>query len=345
MNLSRNKITLGIVLIVIACAIWYLDSLKAKPVGSGNVVTVQSSPVGNNPSGFINTDPFKIQDLIGKKVILIDFWTYSCINCQRTLPYVTSWYNKYKDDGLVVIGVHTPEFEFEHDINNVTAATKKFGVKYPVVLDNNYGTWSAYQNQYWPAEYLIDIDGFITHTHFGEGDYDVTEKAIQDALAERAQVLGEKTAVPTDMVNPNDVTTVNSQQLGSPETYFGSARNQYLGNGTSGKAGVQNFTQPQPVNPNTLYLAGNWNIADQYAQNTEAGASISYKYQAKNVYFVAGSDTPVQITVIQDGKQLKTITVQQHTLYNLVENADYGQHNLQLLIQSPNLQAFTFTFG
>lgn len=340
----NKHVSLIIVLVLIAGSIWYLGSLKSHNTSSG--AAVQVSTVSNaksaqykkalelvSPSGFVNTEPFKIQDLVGKKVILLDFWTYSCINCQRTLPYLTSWYEKYKDKGLVIVGVHTPEFQFEHDIKNVTAATKKFGITYPVVLDNDYGTWNAYQNQYWPAEYLIDTDGYIVHTHFGEGDYDVTEKAIQDALH-----------ISTDMAHPSDVVSVDGNKLGSPETYFGSARNDYLGNGKPHVPGVQNFQLPATTQPNTLYLSGGWNITDQYAQTT-GPAQATYTYQAKTVYFVAGSDSPVSVTVKQDGKVIRTIMIQAHTLYTLVQNPDYQQHTLELIVNAPGLQAYTFTFG
>ena len=135
--------------------------------------------------GFINTEPFKLKDFIGKKVILLDFWTYSCINCQRTTPYLNAWYEKYKDQGLVIVGVHTPEFDFEKVYENVANAVKEEGIKYPVVQDNDYATWQTYENRFWPRKYLIDIDGYIIYDHIGEGAYDETERLIQTALKER----------------------------------------------------------------------------------------------------------------------------------------------------------------
>lgn len=363
-TIQRNTI-LGIVLIVIGGLVWYLESIqKHAPAGSIPAVAVQTSSSPDraaviaekakkysraselaNPSGFINTDPFHIQDLIGKKVILIDFWTYSCINCQRTLPYVTAWYDKYKDQGLEIIGVHTPEFQFEHDINNVRAATVKYGVKYPVVLDNDYGTWNAYQNLYWPREYLIDIDGFIVHDHAGEGDYDVTEKAIQDALKERAQVLGQKENIPTDMANPSNAITLDATQVGSPETYFGAARNQFFGNGTVGKVGMVQLHAPSVIKNNTFYLDGSWDVQNEYAQTISANASISYTYQAKHVYFVAGSSAENEVQVYRDGVLVKTISVQANQLYPILDETDAGSHTLKLIIKDPGLQAYTFTFG
>lgn len=145
-----------------------------------------------NPSGFVNTNdqPIKIADYVGKQVILLDIITYSCINCQRTFPYVNAWYDKYKDEGLIVIGLHTPEFAFEKDKNNVENAMKEFGITFPVVLDNDYATWNALGNRFWPRKYLIDIHGNIVYDHIGEGAYEETENKIQELLKEREAVLG-----------------------------------------------------------------------------------------------------------------------------------------------------------
>ena len=365
-SLQRNSI-LGLVIAVIAGSVWYLESIQSHHASTGPGVPIPvASTAGSsdrsaiiaqkaakypravdfvNPSGFVNSDPFHIQDLIGKKVILIDFWTYSCINCQRTLPYLTAWYDKNKDQGLEIIGVHTPEFQFEHDINNVKSATQKFGIKYPVVLDNDYGTWNAYQNLYWPREYLIDIDGFIVHDHAGEGDYDVTEKAIQDALKERAQVLHIQDTVASGIAAPVNAIALDPTQVGSPETYFGSARNEFFGNGTSGKAGTVQLTAPSALTQNKFYLDGSWNIQQEYAENQSANASISYRYQAKHVYFVAGAMSANSVQVYRDGVLVKTISVQANQLYPLIDESDSGAHSMKLIIQNPGLQAYTFTFG
>ncbi len=143
-----------------------------------------------NPAGFLNTDKVSIEDNIGDKVILLDMWTYSCINCQRTLPYLVEWHKKYKDDGLLIIGNHAPEFDFEKDRKNVEEAVEKFNIKYPVVLDNNFGTWNAYNNQYWPQKYLIGADGYIRYEHIGEGKYKETEQKIVELLEELKQKKG-----------------------------------------------------------------------------------------------------------------------------------------------------------
>jgi len=200
----RRNIVLAIALVAIIGAILYLESFRPNTVSNGPGVTanVVNNPVEAalypkakeivDPTGFINTDKITISELIGKKVILVDFWTYLCINCQHTLPYLKSWYAKYKDQGFIIIGVHTPELPPERDPDNVRAAVKNFGIEYPVVLDNNYATWNAYNNHYWPAMYLIDIHGYIVYTHFGEGAYAETEQKIQTLLYERAITVGTK---------------------------------------------------------------------------------------------------------------------------------------------------------
>jgi thiol-disulfide isomerase/thioredoxin len=321
----------------------------------------------SGPTGFINAPAnFKLADLIGKKVVLVDFWTYSCINCIRTLPYLTSWYAKYRDQGLVIVGIHTPEFDFEKNIDNVTAATKQYGIQYPVVLDSNQGTWNAYGNLYWPHEYLIDLAGYVVHDHIGEGGYAETENLIQGLLKQRATILGSAVAISTSTVNvtPSDLSGINS-----PETYFGAARNDLLANGSSLTNGTQVLAEPKVINSNELYLVGGWNFEDQYAQNTTAGAKIIFKYNAAKVNFVAnGASAGSNIQIMQDGVVVPTTaagsdvhngkaTIQESRLYNIIDNHDphctagaacqdvAGEHTLEILINSPGLQAFTFTFG
>jgi len=309
-----------------------------------------------NPTGFINaSSSFKLANLIGKKVILVDFWTYSCINCIRTLPYLTSWYEKYKDQGLEVVGIHTPEFDFEKDITNVRAATKQYGINYPVILDSNYGTWDAYNNLYWPHEFLIDIAGYIVHDHIGEGDYDTTEGIIQQLLQQRATALGASAvAIPTSVMN---APAPDLSGIGSPETYFGSGRNQYLANGTPLVDGSQTLAAPSTVALNNLYLVGNWNFQSEFATNASAGAKVIYKYDSLKVYIVASAPQGAIVQVLQDGAPVTAanagtdvhndvMTIGTSRLYNVIDNHGVpGEHTLELIIDSPGLQAFTFTFG
>ncbi len=401
---KNKKIWLGVLVVLIIGAIWYLEAIQVHPSGTagggtpininatGTALTSSSPgissmpPIGSSsstmqeglqaiaaadakagdqpaieiadPTGFINaTSGFNLANLIGKKVILLDFWTYSCINCIRTLPYLTSWYSKYGNEGLEIVGIHTPEFEFEKNINNVQAAVQQYGIQYPVVLDSNYGTWDAYGNLYWPHEYLIDIAGYIVHDQVGEGNYDETEAEIQKLLTQRDQVLGLPDNVSTGTV---DVQNANLNEINSPETYFGAARNEYLGNGTQMQDGLQTLTAPSSASAqlNTLYLGGTWDFADQYATNVSSGAEVLYQYDAGKVYIVASaSSSPVTLQVLQDGQPIPaadagsdvhngTVTISSSRLYNLVNNADGGgDHTLELIVNSPGLQAFTFTFG
>ena len=317
-------------------------------------------PEITNPSAFINTDgaPITLAQFKGKKVVLVDFWTYSCINCQRTLPYVKAWDDKYSSQGLEIVSIHTPEFAFEKDQANVQKAVTDAGIKYPVVMDNNYGTWNAFDNNAWPHKYLIDIDGFVVYDHAGEGEYDVTEAAIQKALAERASVLGLKTSsVPKGTVAPAGVVGVNGIDLGSPETYFGSNRNEYLSNGVVGASGTSDFTIPDEnsIELNHLYLGGTWNVTPEYAE-TKASAKIVYKYQAKNVYFVSSSKNGTKAHVLIDGKPMLnsvgtdvvadgSITIQDNKLYHLISGKDYAPHTIEIDIDGGGLDAYTFTFG
>jgi len=366
--MEKRTIALIAALIIIAGAIIALSSLAPNrsytgtTVAPGNRTAINAEkaklyPYANeiaDPSGFVNVDNITIGSLVGKEVILVDFWTYSCINCERTIPYLNFWYAKYHPFGLEIIGVHTPEFQFEHDINNVRAAVQKFGIRYPVVLDNDYATWDSYGNQYWPEDYLIDIDGFVRYKNIGEGNYNETEAEIQSLLQERASELNLSLSIPATIGVPADAVPINYGEVQSPETYFGSARNQYLANGNAGTSGNQTLTIPPALQADELYLAGPWFFADQYAENT-GNASVVYQYDARNVYLVASADTPVPVYVLLDGVPIAgtsgsdvsngTVTVQANQLYSLVLGNDYGAHTLELDIPLPGLKAYTFTFG
>lgn len=378
--IMKNKIFLVITLLAIAAGIYYLENQKTETGsgGSGDVpasgseaatevraVTIEEKakmyPRAAEivaPAGFINSDGFTVSEFIGKKVILVDFWTYSCINCQRTMPYLTRWYDKYKDEGLIILGIHTPEFDFEKNIENVRLAAQKFGVEYPVVLDNDYGTWRNYGNRYWPRKYLIDIDGFIVYDHIGEGGYEETEKKIQELLRERRMALGEDMDISGDIVDPS--VGEYAEGVGSPEVYFGSSRNSLLANGESGRSGEQIFPYPSGIRQNELYLGGDWNITPEYAENISPNAKIIFRYRAKNVFMVLESEKPNTIEIYRDGKPISVekgsdvmivdgipaITVKEPRLYRIIEDPEGSDiHTLEINVTEPGLQAFTFTFG
>lgn len=372
--LWKKQLILATALAAVLISIIYLESLK--PERTSKIQTIKPSGEERkviadqkakeferakeiiSPSGFINSEPFELINLIGKKVILVDFWTYSCINCQRTTPYLNAWYEKYKDKGLEIVGIHTPEFDFEKKYENVLSAVKKFNIKYPVVQDNEYATWTAYGNRYWPRKYLIDIDGFVVYDHIGEGGYEETEKKIQELLEERMEALAMKNGeeIPRDTVRPEISTDTDFSKPRSPEIYFGASRNSALGNGIKSRTGLQNLKVPQEIAQDTLNLDGEWNFTQEHSENKSAGAKIIFKFTGKNVYFVARSNHGVRIKILIDrktpgeakGEDINPegfLTIKEDRLYNLIRGKDYGEHTLEIIIESPGLQAFTFTFG
>lgn len=322
---------------------------QAAPDFTGITQWLNTSASSAQASNQENLD-LTMEELRGK-VVLVDFWTYTCINCIRTLPHVTAWYDKYHDKGFVVVGVHTPEFAFEKDTNNVLAAIKRFKIHYPVAQDNDYATWNAYSNQYWPAEYLIDAKGQIRRVEFGEGHYDQMELAIQTLLKENGQSITGGLSTMPDM-------TPTAQT--SPETYVGSKRMQYLvGNGSTGN-GEQTFPLITSISTNQFAFSGTWNIMDEYSV-AEKDATIIYNFYAGNVYLVmrppASAKQNAKVKVLLDGKLINPsqagadvqdgiVTVDSDRLYELVNlHGKTEQHVLTLQYQTPGTEVFAFTFG
>jgi len=286
-------------------------------------------------SSWINSTPLQLSDLKGK-VVLIDFWTYSCINCKRSLPYIKDWYAKYHDKGLVIIGVHTPEFDFEKNLDNVKTAVSDYGIRYPVALDSQFTTWRNFQNHYWPAHYLIDKKGDVVYTHFGEGDYDVTENNIRFLLGIHNQAVSP--------VNPPPSTF-----LQTPETYLGYAR---AANFASPEAVVQDavsdYTIPGELSRNQWALSGKWKITSDRAMAESKDAAVEIHFHARNVYVVMGNmtDHPIMARVLLNQKELgSAITVNKHALYDLVSLPESQEGVLQIITSTPGLEVYTFTFG
>lgn len=310
-----------------------------------------------NPGGYVNSDPFTIGEYIGKKVVLLDVMTYSCINCQRTFPYLNAWHEKYSDQGLQIIGIHTPEFAFERKQSNVEEAMERFGIKFPIVLDNEYGTWNAYGNKYWPRKYLIDIDGNIVYDHIGEGKYDEVEQEIQKALRERSSVLGDDMNIAKDTVDPEGVEDVQFVFNRSPETYLGSLRQTFEGNSAVTTTGdIITFVEPTQIKKNTLYLAGDWRITGEYAEAAGDNAKIIFHYTAQKVFLVMSSEKEATLEVRIDGKSIAeqdqgihvsegTATIQNEQLYRLIEHEDMVESGVLELEVGEGIRAFAFTFG
>jgi thiol-disulfide isomerase/thioredoxin len=385
-NFSALVMAIGVVSLIVGFAVYFNSPELNKVVsghggGTANFVPAtikkaqfsidesqfKKAPEFDKVTGYINTKPINLSDLKGK-VVLVDFWTYSCINCIRTIPYLVDWNEKYADKGLVIVGVHAPEFEFEKNIDNVKVAVKKFGIKYPVIQDNDRGTWNAYQNQYWPRKYIVDSGGYLRYDHIGEGGYAETEKVIQSLLQERSAQLSLDSSLPSTNNNtisetttiPENVQSVDFSKIYSPELYFGyQFARAPLGN-------PEGFKPDQTVNyslsdidsdikPNVIYLDGTWkNNADNMELQSNTG-SIALVYSAKSVNMVAGGNGEVSIS--EDGSTLLgkyrgedlseegKFTIDGQRLYNLSVHDNYGAHSIVIDVKGKGFQAYTFTFG
>ena len=297
---------------------------------------------------WLNSPPLKIDDLKGK-VVLVDFWTYSCINCVRTLPYITAWDRQYRDKGLVIIGVHAPEFEFEKSIDNVRAAIARHGISYPVALDNSLATWLSFDNHYWPAHYLIDREGRVVYTHFGEGKYDVTENNIRYLLGLKG------TGDDTRIVNSH-----SSAGEQTPETYLGIARAQRYDGGVGLQRNVvADYRSVSDVAQDHWTLDGAWKVEDEKIISQKDGAFLQIHFKAKKVFLVMGTVDGAPQTVAlrlngavlaaKAGKDVRstdsTLTVAGHTLYELVNQPDSQDATLTLTAQQAGVELYAFTFG
>lgn len=322
------------------------NMLTSKGLQHGLAQPVQA-PEFAGIEAWLNSQPLTMAGLRGK-VVLIDFWTYSCINCIRTLPYVTAWDRAYREHGLVVVGVHAPEFEFEKKTENVANAIKAHGIAYPVAQDNKLATWSAFANSYWPAHYLINQEGRIVYTHFGEGGYDVMEHNIRTLLglndAKRAEAQPSATG--------------EAGRLQTHETYLGYGRAEKFSSKESARydaAAV--YTYPDFLLLNHWALAGNWHIGRENITAQAGGAKLRLNFYAGRVFLVLGSASgqPVQASLTLNGKPLGSLagkdvqdgklTVTGPTLYELVNQGDAGNGILEITAENPGLQAFAFTFG
>jgi len=307
---------------------------------------------------WLNSPPLTAESLRGK-VVLVDFWTYSCINCLRALPYVKAWADKYRDQGLVVIGVHAPEFAFERNINNVTKAAQKLGIDYPVAIDNNYSIWRAFNNQYWPAHYFIDAKGQIRHSHFGEGDYAQSEQVIQQLLREAgaknvttsiSQVQGQGVEQAADQ---------NSAPL-SPETYLGYMRAENFVSESAVSDAPAEYTLPATLDLNSWGLAGRWTIGGENVQLSGPTGRIAYQFHARDLHLVLGPSKdgkPVHFKVLLDGKAPGAMhgtdvsadgdgVVTDQRLYQLIRQSDnQGDHTFSIEFLDSGVTAYAFTFG
>jgi cytochrome c biogenesis protein CcdA/thiol-disulfide isomerase/thioredoxin len=335
-----------------------MQATPAAPTGANPPLPVEGQmPSLSGAVEWLNSPPLTTEGLRGH-VVLVDFWTYSCINCLRALPYVEAWAKKYRDAGLVVIGVHAPEFAFERNVDNVRAAVKKLGIDYPVAIDNNYAIWRGFNNEYWPAHYFIDAKGQIRHHHFGEGDYAESEQVIQDLLRE----AGHKVASGTVDVSGTGVEkAADMSEVESPETYIGTDRAEhFVSPGGAVQDSVHAYTAPATLALNQWALTGDWRIGPQDAVLVQPNGGITYRFHARDLHLVLGpaaNGKPIKFQVTIDGhapgKDHGVDTdadgngvVTSQRLYQLVRLSDrIADHTFAIRFLDAGATAYSFTFG
>lgn len=306
---------------------------------------------------YLNTTPEELEEEIEGKVVLYDIWTYSCINCIRTLPYITAWNDKYADQGLLIIGIHSPEFEFEKDRTNVELAMEKYGIEYPVVMDNDMETWKAFENRYWPRKYIADNEGYIRYDHIGEGAYQETERVIQELLKERSLALGVQTASADSLV---DIEEFEHSRFRTPELYFGydfAYNRNHLGNPEGFQPGkIVSYMPPESIQRDKFYVVGDWlNLSGSMKLVSDEGI-VHLVYGAKEVNIVTEGTGTLEIFL--DGKPLpeehagidmtpgtNILETSGAGLYNIITSDGSAQHELEIRIAGQDFQMFTFTFG
>jgi thiol-disulfide isomerase/thioredoxin len=328
--------------------------------GAAGALPVQGMmPPLDGATEWINSEPLTAEALRGK-VVVVDFWTYSCINCLRALPFVKAWYEKYRDQGLVVIGIHSPEFAFEKDLRNVRREVKDLGVTYPVAVDNDYKLWRAFGNQYWPAHYFIDAKGNIRHTHFGEGEYDASERVIQQLLVE----AGKANAAAAGLVSADGegaALASNDADVLSPETYVGHSRaDNFASPGGQVPDEAHAYTLPPKMSLNEWGFDGTWTVHEEDAVLNAAPGRIAFRFQARDLHLVLGpgpDGKPVRFRVTLDGAPpggdhgvdvdaAGEGTVTEQRLYQLVrQSGDVRAHVFEIEFLDPGVMAYAFTFG
>ncbi len=327
------------------------------PADLNNLPVEGVMPPLSGATTWINSPPLTREQLRGK-VVVVDFWTYSCINCLRALPYVRAWAEKYRDQGLVVIGVHTPEFAFEKSEANVREAVARLGVTYPVAMDNDFAVWRAFNNQYWPAHYFIDAQGRIRHHHFGEGDYDGSERVIQQLLKEAGAA-----DIASDLVQvqaQGAEAAADMAQIASPETYVGYARAEnFRSPGGFARDAVKTYG-PAALRLNDWSLTGPWRVTREHAALTAPGGRLAFRFKARDLHLVMGpgqGDAGVRFRVRIDGAAPGSDAgsdidaqgqgrVDRQRLYQLIRQVGpVRERTFEIEFLDPGVQVFAFTFG
>ena len=369
---AKTAIILGIVISVAVIGISFgfssLESTSFEPAetlvqedGTVLMTSVDKSKFKKAPeitgvAHYINTNTDELAKDIEGKVVLYDIWTYSCINCIRTLPYLTAWHEKYADDGLLIIGIHSPEFEFEKDVHNVELAVAKHGIEYPVVLDNDWVMWKAFENRYWPRKYLADHEGYIRYDHIGEGAYQETEEVIQQLLKVRATSLGMQVASAESFV---DIDEFQHASFRTPELYFGykfaQGRNQFGNEEGFVPEKIGTYLMPEKLEQHHFYLEGSWENLEGSMKLISNTGSIAVSYFAKEVNIVAANNAELEIYLDDQpitpnfaGKDIisgNKVVISEAGLYNLVNSEKAEPHLLKIVVSNPEFEIYTFTFG
>ncbi len=324
-------------------------ALKSLDTEGGEGAHVEGNPAPNpnfeGATKWLNSEPLTLEQLKGK-VVLVKFWTYTCINCIRTFPYIKDWHEKYADDGLVIIAVHTPEFEFEKDEANVRAAMAEHGIDYTVVQDNDYKIWRSYKNRFWPAEYFIDKQGNIRRTHFGEGKYEESEAFIQKLLMEDGQMVKEELGLSSDQeAEQKSLVAVGAKK--TPEIYLGYGRGKnFAQNSDLVEDKLMNYSFVGNLADDLFAVTGKANFGEELV-NFAKGAKLQLNFGAKNVYMVAKSKpgTVAKANVKLGGKKIAELKLEANKLYDLYKGEEFTRGVLELEFLDDNAEVFTFTFG
>jgi len=352
---------IGIGITAISLSFSTLDQPSVSNVVSNDSNNIDKSGFKKAPdlvgiAHYLNTTPEEITQEIEGKVVLYDIWTYSCINCIRTLPYITAWDDKYADQGLLIIGVHSPEFEFEKVPENVKMSIEKHGIDYPVVMDNDMETWKAFENRYWPRKYIADHEGYIRYDHIGEGGYQETEKVIQQLIKERSDALGIQMASASSLV---DIEEFEHTLFRTPELYFGYyfAQNR---NQLGSEEGFQPektvlYEEADKIELHKFYPVGTWQNHEDSMELISDTGEIKLLYNAKEVNIVTANNAELEIYL--DGEPLpvqysgsdieseNVLSVSEPGLYNIIGSEESASHVLEIKINGKGFQMFTFTFG
>ena len=353
----------GVIAVAIAAMSAYLGSVEqsitpATPPPPGEPIDKSGFRIAPEIVGiaeYINITPEALAAEMEGNVVLYDIWTYSCINCIRTLPFITAWDEKYADQGLLIIGIHTPEFEFEKDPENVLAAVTRHGIEYPVVMDNDWETWNAFENRYWPRKYIADHEGYIRYDHIGEGAYQETERVIQDLLMERAAALQVGIVADTDLV---EIDAFQHTRSRTPELYLGyqlAFGRQQIGNAEGFRPNtLVPYNVPDDKEIHMFYMDGTWRNGPESMRLVSNEGAIELVYFAKEVNIVTAGEGTVEVYVDGEpvGDSLRGMDVNGHTLdlseaglYNVVNSESAGEHEIRLRVLTPGVEIFTFTFG